>query len=204
MNYIRNNRDPFPFREQWFKDLSITEKCKWLVSEARARTPQEFKTPEIVPAIVVPEHITTIAFDAAQDEPKPLVLNPEARKYVIDTLKQNIEWEIALPTFRAYRIGENTRHSAFSIISLAHCKAMGVEPEETDKFTIDAVDNKYQYHYSNLHEALRWAFGSDNPELPNTLGLPLTNLRDLLCMTKKANKRSKLKFSELIDILERL
>lgn len=197
--------EPYPFDQQWFKDLSPSDKCKWLIEDARNRPPLEFKI-EATQVPVVTEAARPIppSFDAPQDPLTPIALNVNARAFLLDALRQNLEWEIVLPTFRAYRIGDNTRHSAFSLVSLAHAKAMGFEAQEVDKVIIDEYDNKYQFHYGNLHDALRWAFGSDNPEIPNNFGLPLTSLRDLLCMTKKSNKRAKLKFPELISILEQL
>jgi hypothetical protein len=197
--------EPYPFDQQWFKDLSLTDKCKWLVADAHNRPPLEFKVIAIEkPVATESVYVVPPSFDAPQNPPTPIALNAEAKSFLLDVLRQNLEWEIALPTFRAYRIGTNTRHSAFSLISLAHAQALGFDAQETDKVIIDEHDNKYQFHYSNLHDALRWAFGSDNPVVPDGLGYPLTSLRDLLCMTKKANKRSKLKFAEVIGLLERL
>ena len=198
-----NMNEPYPFDQQWFKDMSVKEKCRWLQDDAKNRPPAEFKVvqPELKKSAAA--YIIPPAFDAPQNPPTILTVNPEARQAVIDLLKSNIELEIALPTFRAYRMGVNVRHSAFSIISLAHAKTLGFEPQEVDKVIIDEIDGKYQFHYNNLHDALRWALGSDNPVVPESAGLPLTSLRELLCMTKKSNKRSKLKFVELIDLLER-
>lgn len=197
--------EPYPFNQQWFKELSLTDKCKWLAEDARNRPPAEFKVVAIEkPVIVEDKYVVPPSFDAPQNPLTPISLNLEAKPFLLDALRQNLEWEIALPTFRAYRIGTNTRHSAFSLISLAHAKALGFEAQETDKVLIDEHDNKYQFHYSNLHDALRWAFGSDNPIVPDGFGYPVTSLRDLLCMTKRVHKRSKLKFAEVIELLERL
>jgi hypothetical protein len=197
--------EPYPFDQQWFKELSISDKCKWLVTDARNRPHAEFKVIVIKKPLAIEDAcVAPTSFDAPQNPPTPIALNINAKSFLIDALRQNLEWEIALPIFRAYRIGTSTRHSVFSLASLAHAKAFGFEAQETDKVIIDEHDNKYQFHYSNLHDALRWAFGSDNPTIPDGFGYPLTSLRALLCMTKKANKRSKLKFAEVIELLERL
>lgn len=195
-----------PFKEPWFIAMSFEDKLRWLVEDAKHRPPLEWKTYPTPAAPIVQEIAAPAepALDKPQDPKTDILINSQALPAILEALRNSVESEIVLPTLRSYRMGEGIKHSAVSIICLAHAKAAGIEAQEADIRMIDEVDRKYQFYYSNFHDALRWAFGSDHPTLPDSLGLPVTGLLDLLCMTKKSNKRAKVRFAELADILESL